>query len=77
MENEYKQHLDKRLQIIQKLQKTFVNEKKSAGILYKDYINSLSIFPQWLTIFSATIGVLQNFNEIFLNFAFVFFFYHL
>ena len=59
------------LKKIQKLQITFGNEKKVAGQLYKDYINSLTSFPQWLTIFSGIAGVLNIFNKIFLIFAFI------
>ena len=71
MENNYKQDLGRWFEHIKKIQAPIVDEKRNAGKLYKDYINSLASFPQWLTIFSGVVGILGFFNKIFLSLAFV------
>lgn len=71
MEDKYIEHLGRRLEKIQNAQTTIQSEKRAAGELYKDYINSLGTFPQWLAIFSGAAGVLGIFNQVFLIFAFI------
>ena len=71
MENHYKQDLGRWFEHIEKIQTPIVDEKRNAGKLYQDYINSLASFPQWLTIFSGVVGILGFFNKILLSFAFV------
>ena len=71
MENNYKQDLGRWFEHFKKIQTPIVDEKRNAGELYKDYINSLASFPQWLTIFSGVAGILGIFNKIFLSFSFV------
>lgn len=71
MEDNYKQELGRWFEHIKKIQTPLINEKRNAGELYKDYVNSLGSFPQWLTIFSGVVGILGVFNKIFLSFAFI------
>lgn len=71
MEFNYKEDLKRWFGHIKKIQAPIIDEKRNAGELYKDYINSLASFPQWLTIFSGVVGILGFFNKLFLSFAFV------
>jgi len=71
MSEKYKKHLKERFRKIDKLQQVFGNEKRIGAELYRYYINSLSSFPQWLTIFTGIIGPFGAFNKNFLFFAFV------
>lgn len=71
MDDKYKSHLKERFKNIKKLQQTFGDEKKIGAKFYRDYIESLAHFPQWLTIFTGVISIFGVLTQEFLISAFV------